>query len=154
MSERATFNVRPAVAKHSPLIGNLIQRVDISMRDLDWQHFLVAEDAEGNLVGCGQIKEHPGKTLELASIAVEPKWRGRGVARAIIEALLAGRLKEDIYLMTEAGLRSLYAKFGFHEITQEEMPTYFRRLTSLPGFVGLWRDGSKPIVMHKTPSGK
>ncbi len=151
MSDRAGFSIRPATALHSPLIGDLIQHVDISTRDLDWQHFLVAEDAEGKLIGCGQIKEHPGRTLELASIAVEPEWRGRGVARAIIEALLASRPNEDLYLMTEAGLKPMYAKFGFREITRDEMPTYFRRLTSLPGFLELWQQ-ERPIVMHKTPS--
>lgn len=153
MTERAALSIRPAATHHSSLIRDLIQRVDISTRDLNWQHFLVAEDAQGKLIGCGQVKEHPGKTLELASIAVEPEWRGRGVARALVEALLASRPNENIYLMTEPGLRSLYAKFGFQEIAREQMPTYFRRLTSLPGFLASWQQ-ERPIVMHKTPSGK
>lgn len=148
MSAQADFSIRPAAAQHSPSISDLIQRVDISGRDLVWQHFLVAEDSGGNLIGCGQIKEHPGNTLELASIAVEPEWRGRGVARAIIEALVASRPNEELYLMTESGLDPLYAKFGFHRITREQMPTYFRRLMSLPGCLEIWQQ-EKPIVMHK-----
>lgn len=151
MTDRAAFTIRPATVEHSPLIGDLVQRVDISTRGLDWQRFLVAEDADGKLIGCGQIKEHPGKTLELASIAVEPEWRRRGVARAIIEALLTSRPNEDVYLMTEAGLSQLYAKFGFRQIRPEQMPTYFRRLMSLPGFLELWQQET-PIVMHKTPN--
>ncbi len=55
---------------------------------LDWRRFLVAVTPQGEMVGCGQIKPQ-GDLRMLASIAVLPAWRGRGVARRIIERLLA-----------------------------------------------------------------
>lgn len=146
----AGFNIRPATSQHSESIRQLIEHVDINTRDLDWQHFFVAEDRQGGLIGCGQVKPHPGGVLELASIAVTPEQRGRGVARVLIEALLEQHLNEELYLMTESGLDPFYAKFGFHRIEGSEMPTYFRRLVNLPGFVELFtQDGLEVIVMKR-----
>lgn len=144
------FTLRPATAQDFDSIRQLIKRVDINTRGLEWQHFLVAADEAGNLLGCGQVKSHPGGVLELASIATQPEQRGRGIANAIILELLAQHQGETLYLMTESGMDRFYAKFGFHRIEEQEMPTYFRRLLKLPGFVQLFtKDDLQVIVMKK-----
>jgi predicted N-acetyltransferase YhbS len=89
---------------------------------------------------------------ELASIAVAPEHRRRGLARALIEALLAQH-PGPLYLMSESGLEAFYAQFGFRCIAEPEMPTYFRRMLKLPGFVELFtKDNLQVIVMTNRPT--
>jgi amino-acid N-acetyltransferase len=134
MASPASFHIQPATPEHSSAIRRLVIESGINPTGLDWQRFLVALTPDGEFIGCGQIKPHADGTMELASIAVAPAWRGRGVARAIIEALLALQTG-DLYLMCQSSLGSLYEKFGFRAITVPEMPTYFRRVSKLAGVV-------------------
>jgi len=70
----------------------LINRVGINPLGLDWKRFIVAETHYGGFIGCGQLKPPKDSSLELASIAVDASYRGQGVARAMIEHLLAPSL--------------------------------------------------------------
>jgi N-acetylglutamate synthase-like GNAT family acetyltransferase len=102
---------------------------------LSWPRFLVAESAAGQFIGCGQLKPHSDGSLELASLAVIPEWRGKGVARSLIQALM-GKALRPLYLTCRGELGPFYAKFGFRVLRRDEMPPYFRRLSRLAGFVG------------------
>ena len=84
---------------------------------------------QGNLLGCGQIKPHADGSREMASIAVQEQARNQGVARAVIEALLALEPERPLYLMCRARLKLFYVKFRFHSIELEEMPPFFRRIS-------------------------
>src|SRR5690606_34657345 len=53
------------------------------------QEFRVAEDAEGNLIGCGALHVMWEDLGEIRTIAVSDEWRGRGVGHLILEQLLA-----------------------------------------------------------------
>ena len=101
---------------------------------LDWKRFVVAVNDKDEMIGCGQLKPHGTDILELASLAVYPEYRGLGVARAIIEHLLADSSR-PLYLMCESSLGPLYKKFGFSSISYEEMPRYFQRISKLAGLV-------------------
>ena len=101
---------------------------------LDWKRFIVATNPDGKAIGCGQLKPHGKKTLELASIVVASEYRNQGVARAIIEHLLADSPR-PLYLMCRSRLQPLYEKFGFHGISYTEMPRYFQRISKLAGWV-------------------
>lgn len=147
------INLRPATEADAPVIRELVHLGRINPTGLDWQRFLLAESPEGVVVGCGQIKPHRDGSYELASIVVHPDWRGRGVARRIIEALLAVH-PDDLYLMCRSELGSLYEKFGFYAVQPDEMPRYFRRISRLAGlFEGLARAGSGLLVMKRDGSG-
>ena len=76
------FSVRPAFETDHQNIRSLIHRVGINPMDLNWWHFIVAELGDGTFIGCGQLKPHKDGSLELASLAVEEKYRGLGVAVA------------------------------------------------------------------------
>ena len=109
---------------------------------LQWERFILAIDAEGEMIGCGQIKFHNDGSRELASIAVIEAWRERGVASEIIRRLMedeSGRL----FLTCRARLGTFYQRFGFRLATSSELPPYFRRLNRL---VGLFR------ALHLMPS--
>ena len=124
------FRLRPAEAADAKTIRRIIQLVQINPTGLSWRRFVVAVDDKGSIIGCGQVKPHHDRSQELASIAVLPEWRGRGVARKIIAQLLLqypGRL----YLTCRSPLEPLYEKFGFQAIDYPEMPPYFQQISRL-----------------------
>lgn len=99
------------------------------------------------MIGCGQLKPHGDDILELASIAVNEKYRGMGVARAIIEHLLKDSPR-PLYLTCQASNRGLYEKFGFRVLDYEDMPRYFQRLSRIAGFIiKLARQNQRGFVM-------
>jgi len=142
------FSIQPAAAQHAELIRQLIAQADLFQHGLDWRNFLVALTPSGEFIGCGQIKQHRDGTWELASIAVLPAWQGRGVGRAIIEALLT-RHTDELYLMSISALRPLYEKFGFVEIQREHMSKYFRRLTQMPAMIAEFDRVNERLVVMK-----
>ncbi|HLO32504.1 MAG TPA: GNAT family N-acetyltransferase [Anaerolineales bacterium] len=126
--------IRPARETEAAQIRDLINLVGINPMGLDWKRFVVAVDDRDEMIGCGQLKPHGQEVLELASIAVYPEYRGKGVARLIIEDLLK-ESPRPLYLMCESGLGPLYERFGFQAISYGEMPRYFQRISKLAGLV-------------------
>jgi N-acetylglutamate synthase-like GNAT family acetyltransferase len=128
------FSLRPARETESAQIKALIHLVGINPMDLDWKRFVVATNDQDEMIGCCQLKPHGKDILELASLAVYPEQRGKGVGRALIEYLLKASPR-PLYLMCESSLGPLYEKFGFREIPYGEMPRYFQRISKLAGLV-------------------
>lgn len=142
-----TFSLRPARETESAAIKDLIFSVGINPMGLDWKRFVVAVDAQDQVIATGQIKPHGRVILELASIAVKPEYRGQGLARAIIEHLLK-HSPRPLYLTCISSLEPLYNKFGFISIPYREMPRYFQRISKLAGLVfTLARRGESLLVM-------
>ena len=121
--------IRPARREEARAIRRLIHEVNINPTGLDWRRFLVAVTIDEEFLGCGQIKPHGDGSIELASIAVQESFRGRGIARAIIEELLSREPRRPVYLMCRARLEPLYVKFGFHTVAFAEMPRYFKSIS-------------------------
>lgn len=124
----ADFILRPATEQDFPAIRQLIRQVRINPTALDWRRFVVAVDGSAEMRGCGQLKPHGKEIVELASIAVAPSARNQGIARAIIEHLIA-KAPRPLYLTCRSGLRPFYEKWGFRVIELDEMPPYYRRLS-------------------------
>ena len=139
---------RPATADDAADIKALIRLVRINPMDLDWRRFLLASSPDGTLAACAQVKPHADGTLELASLAVRPAWRGRGLARRLVEQLLS-QSPRPLYLTCRSGLESFYEKFGFRSLAADELTPYFRRLQKLASaMMGLFRDGESLLVMR------
>jgi [ribosomal protein S18]-alanine N-acetyltransferase len=75
----------------------------------------------GRILGYA-LAEVRGRRAELVSIAVDPPFRGRGAASALIESLL-GRLRRrrvlrmSLMVKTENGdAQALYLKYGFRRV--------------------------------------
>jgi N-acetylglutamate synthase-like GNAT family acetyltransferase len=142
-----SFSLRPAREAESAQIKDLIYSVGINPMDLDWKRFVVAVNHRDKMIGCGQLKPHRSGILELASLAVYPEHRGRGVARSLIQYLLKDSPR-PLYLMCESALGSFYEKFGFRGLSYEEMPRYFQRISRLAGLVStLARREERLLVM-------
>jgi amino-acid N-acetyltransferase len=143
------YSLRPATSQEAAAIRRLVLSGRINPTGLDWRRFLIAVGPDGNVIGCGQVKPHADGTRELASIVVDPAWRGQGLARAIIERLLADNPGE-LYLMCRAELEGLYEKFGFRRLPPEQLPKYFRRISRLAGVLdSLRRQGTGLLVMKR-----
>lgn len=119
--------MRPATRTDSMAIHLLIYKTGINPMDLDWRRFLLIVDDHNRLIACGQVKPHPDGTRELASLAVQPGYRGQGLARQIIEHLQAQN-NPPLYLICRDSLQPLYEKFGFRVVPLDNMPPYFKRL--------------------------
>jgi N-acetylglutamate synthase-like GNAT family acetyltransferase len=131
--DRPLFTLRPATSADQAEIKALIKAVRINPLGLGWRRFVVAEDENGRFIACGQIKPHRDGSRELASLAVRPEWRKRGVASAIIHHLLTPYTgKQAIWLTCVSRLAPFYQQFGFQEIANpQEMPPYFSRVYRL-----------------------
>jgi N-acetylglutamate synthase-like GNAT family acetyltransferase len=139
--------LRPATAQDFPAIRQLIRQVRINPTGLDWRHFIVAVDHDNLLLGCGQLKPHRGGTVELASIAVKPGARQAGVARAIIEHLIAAGPR-PLYLTCRSSLRTFYEKWQFHVVEVGEMPPYYRSVARAAALFGkLFMPDERLLVM-------
>lgn len=143
------YALRPAAETDMPTIRWLVKIGEINPTGLKWQRFVLAEARGGEVIGCGQVKPHRDGSQELASLVVLPEWRGRGVARAIIEHLIRAH-PGDLYLMCRAKLGPLYEKFSFFSLDLEEMPPYFRRILRLLGFLDrLGGNRNRVLIMKR-----
>jgi amino-acid N-acetyltransferase len=144
------FSLRPAVEADFPAIKHLIHAVGINPTGLDWRRFTVAETPNGQFIGCGQLKPHSDGTLELGSLAGKSAWRGQGVARSLVQNLLA-RAPRPLYLTCRGKLGVFYEKFGFRVIPADELPRYFRRLSKIAALIsGLRLINDTMLVMVNT----
>ena len=141
------MTLRPATANDQSAIRQLIKEGGINPFGLNWQRFVVVQNADGEIVGCGQLKPHGKQTIELASIAVTRSHRKQGIARLIIEYLKTQHAP-PIWLMCGVHLESFYTSFGFVRIYQlNEMPRYFRRITRLTGIFGRFTDAPNSLAI-------
>ena len=146
------ITLRPAGPEDEARIKQLVHNAHINPIGLNWERFILATTGEGAVIGCGQIKPHRDGTRELASIVVDPDWRGQGVAGLIIEHLSAVQPGE-LYLTCRGSLESFYNRFGFVALSPEEMPPYFLRISRLVGLLdvfGLAQEGLR-VMRRELP---
>lgn len=144
----ANFTLRPARETESRVIKELIHLVRVLPVGIDWKRFVVAVNAQDEVIGTGQLKPHGREILELASIGVHPEYRSQGIARAIIEYLLKDSPR-PLYLMCESSNGPLYEKFGFRAIQYDEMPRYFQRISKLAGLASTFSHSDERILIMK-----
>jgi N-acetylglutamate synthase-like GNAT family acetyltransferase len=82
------MRARKARQEDLPRIVELARSLGLDYPGLEGDALWVAEDDGGRIVGAVALKKHPD-CLELCSLGVEPASRGRGAARALVDALMA-----------------------------------------------------------------
>ncbi|WP_205789149.1 amino-acid N-acetyltransferase [Microbacterium sp. CPCC 204701] len=92
----APITVRPARTRDvrgiQEMLEPLVQRRILLGKDLvvlyeATQQFVVAEDVDGNLIGCGALHVMWEDLGEIRTLIVVDEWLHHGVGRAIVEAL-------------------------------------------------------------------
>lgn len=81
------MRVRKSLPEDIPAAAALARRLGIDYPGLESDRVWIAEDSR-QLVGLVALKAHPD-CLELCALGVDPDHRGRGVAQALVEALMA-----------------------------------------------------------------
>lgn len=82
------MRTRKARKADLPRIVALARSLGLDYPGMEGDDLWVAEDDGGRIVGAVALKKHPD-CLELCALGVEPLSRGRGAAKALVEALLA-----------------------------------------------------------------
>ncbi|MDO9063029.1 MAG: amino-acid N-acetyltransferase [Microbacterium sp.] len=91
------FTIRRATTADVPRIQQLIEpliqrRILLGKERVVFyeliQEFLVAEDANGELIGCGALHVMWADLAEVRTLAVLDQWRGRGVGHALVQRLI------------------------------------------------------------------
>lgn len=114
------MRVRPAEDKDLPRIRDLAVSRGLDYPDMETDTFFVAEDDRG-VQGIVGLKRHP-EGLELCALCVEPDVEGRGIGRALVEALSAS-VSEDLFLATI--IPGFFEKGGFRTI--EDAPDFIEK---------------------------
>jgi N-acetylglutamate synthase-like GNAT family acetyltransferase len=144
------LRLRAAADRDQAAIRRIVRAARINPSGLEWQRFIVAEEA-GAIVGVGQAKPHRDGTREVASIAVVPVRQGRGIGSAIVNALLAREPAAVFHLTCRREMQGYYERFGFSRIERPDYPPYFaRRMPALNTFLRPF--GIRIIVMRRLPS--
>jgi amino-acid N-acetyltransferase len=118
------FQIRPADAADLSAVEALLTSSHlptIGVRE-NVKDFLVAQSPTG-LVGVVGMEYCCNYGL-LRSTAVDPEWRGKGVARQLVEQIIARAEAKGIhalYLLTTTA-ETYFPSFGFERTTREAVP--------------------------------
>lgn len=124
--------VRPARISDMRVVGALVngfaRRQLMLPRSHDqlarlFREFVVAEDEEGSVIGCGALRVYNETLAEIASLAVDERAHGHGVGRRIVARLVEEA--RDLQLSTVFALtlqQIFFEKIGFSTVPKEMFP--------------------------------
>ncbi|MDP2625003.1 MAG: GNAT family N-acetyltransferase [Candidatus Peregrinibacteria bacterium] len=87
---------------------------------------LIAEK-KGKIVGVGRLKPLDEEVSELASLWVDPKFRGEGLGQELVLALLAKQKNGKVYALPSPELIDWYGALGFNEA--RDLPSELKNKT-------------------------
>ena len=103
-------------------LGMMLPRTEFELSE-SIRDFTVACSEEG-LAGCGALHFYGPATAEVRSLAVDPRWKSRGVGRSLMAGLeeeAAANGLQSIFAFTY--VRGFFEKFGFEEVEREALPS-------------------------------
>jgi amino-acid N-acetyltransferase len=123
-----SIKVRPATTKDigsiADLCGPLIQsRVLLGKEKVELyesvQEFVVAEDSQGKVIGCGALHVMWEDLGEVRTVAVDTSFQGQGIGKQILDALFERAQKlgiKRIFCLTFEV--EFFGKLGFEPISE------------------------------------
>jgi N-acetylglutamate synthase-like GNAT family acetyltransferase len=117
--------MRPAEKADASNIRHLLKSSGLRTQGIRLNRFVVAVDENCQLIGCGQLKRHGIRFMELQSIAVDESHRRGGIGREIIDHLTA-QSPRPLFLMCKSDLVGYYEKRGFRKIKKNEISVHYR----------------------------
>ena len=147
--------VRRATPLDQPAIRAMVQGERLNPTDLRWSNFMVAV-TEGGIVGAVQMRKHTDGSRELGSLVVASELRGQGIAKRLIDALLAAE-PGPVWMITWDGFAHACARWGFRPIDPRSAPVKVRRnwrLGSLARIVSLImrRPMRRLVILERLPA--
>lgn len=87
------------------------------------KEYVVAETSDGTLVGTGSLKVYSSQLAEIAALAVREDQQGRGVGKAIVEALLVEARAMGLFEVFGLTRKPLFfLRLGFRVVEKEQFP--------------------------------
>jgi N-acetylglutamate synthase-like GNAT family acetyltransferase len=124
-----------ASLEDEPAIFDLLKELEGDRSKFDIARFYVAK-VNNHLIGCIRTKMFAGGCLELASLAVDKNYQGRGIGSRLVEELLLKEVTRPIFILTELNKESFYNKFNFKIVEPLKLPDEFKkeydRIINLP----------------------
>ena len=140
-TEETDVHIRPATEKDMTMVRHLAEAYALDTEYLEAEQFLIAEE-KGQLVGFSRLKPYPD-AVELRCLGIIPERRGSGIARQLVERLLA-QVEGEVYVTTD--LPELAQRFGFVVVDQAPVSI----LDKVRRFEGHWRTGIVIMKLHKS----
>lgn len=135
MTDRLSVIYSQASPEDESAIFVLLDQLEGDRSKFDITRFYVAK-IDSNLVGCVRTKILDGGYLELASLAVNKNYQGRGIGSKLVEKLLSKELARPIFILTELNKEKFYKKFDFNIIEPSQLPDELKkeydRIINLP----------------------
>ncbi len=103
--------------------GVILRRSDDEVATNIRSYHLAKEN--GTLAGYGALHIHSPRMAELRSLIVAPGFRGRGVGKGLVEAILQEAKElgvEEVLVLTY--LPDFFRSLGFEEIAKESIPEH------------------------------
>ena len=90
--------------------------------------YVVVQNAAGQLLACGALKEYSPSVAEVAAIAVSREAHGKGLGRTIVSAVEALARKRGIYDVFALTLQpEFFAAIGYERVDRARYPEKIRR---------------------------
>lgn len=124
------MQIRKAEAADLGEIRKLLDANGLPVEDVSSgliEGFLVAEDANGTIVGGGGL-EQLGSSVLLRSLAVTSELRGRGIARELVarlEASARSLRQHEVWLLTTTA-EHMFERAGYEHVHRDEVPDEMR----------------------------
>jgi amino-acid N-acetyltransferase len=83
----------------------------------------VVVEADGEVVACGSLKIYSLDLAEVAGVAVRDDWQGRGLGRAVIDAVVADARAlglQQVFALTRKP--AFFLRLGFGPAQKEQFP--------------------------------
>ena len=137
------LSLRTATPDDAGWIQEQYNNLHFLLSDLARETVVIAE-VDGTRAGMGRLVPAGDGILELGGMFVDDAFRGRGVAKAIVDELIRRAGGNEVYCIPFADLEALYASCGFRRIEPVDVPAKVKEKLD-------WcrREMPRPVILMK-----